>query len=73
MNEIIEILNDIRPDLDIDESSKLISDKLLDSLDFIRLVSEIEIEMGVSIPAEELLPENLDTITQIEKLIKNHM
>ncbi len=73
MNEIIEILNDIRPDLDIDESSKLISDKLLDSLDFIRLVSEIEIEMGVSISAEELLPENLDTITQIEKLIKNHM
>lgn len=72
MNEVIEIISDIRPDLEVNEDSKLITDKLLDSLDFIRLISEIEIELEVSIPAEELIPENLETVKDISKLIQKY-
>lgn len=72
MNDLIAILKDIRPDIEFNNETNLITSGLLDSLDIIRLISEIEAVLNVSIPGEDIVPENLETIKCIEELIKKH-
>ena len=38
MNEVLEILEDLRPDVDFKEEKALVSDGILDSIDIISLV-----------------------------------
>ena len=43
---------------------------VLDSLDMVRLVTEIGMEFDVQIPAEELIPENFQNVNTIWALIE---
>jgi len=69
MNKIASIIKNIRPDINIETSSLLIDDAILDSLDIIRLISELESEYNISIPADAITPEGLNSIESIQKLI----
>lgn len=70
MNELLEILNDLHDDINYDECTTLIDDKLLDSFDIITLVSEIQNEFDVSITAEHMIPENFNSAKALYALIE---
>ncbi len=69
MDELKEILSEIRPDLDFDAEKHLIDDGLLDSFDIISIVGEINTEFDVEINVEYLLPENFNSMEAMYELI----
>ena len=69
MEELIRILQSIHPDVDYKTNDRLIEDKILDSFDIITLISEINEEFGVAIPAEEIVPENFNSAEKLYRCV----
>ena len=69
MDEILEILRDVRPDVDFENEKRLIDDNVLDSFDIITIVSEFNEEFDIEIDVEDLEPENFNTIEAMKELI----
>ncbi len=69
MEKLIEILNDLHPDVDFESETALIDDGILDSLDIVTLITEINDSFDVSIPAEEIIPDNFNSAEAIMALI----
>ena len=70
MEKLIAILNSLHPDVDFYENDTLIDDGILDSLDIVTLVTEINAEFDVTIPAEEIIPENFNSAAALMELIE---
>ena len=70
MEDLLEILKDIHPEVDFENCTTLIDDGILDSFDIVTLVSTIMTEFDVVITAEELLPENFNSAAAIYNLIQ---
>ena len=69
MNELIEILENLHPEVDFETCTTLIDDKILDSFDIISVISEINEEFDVVIPAEEIVPENFNSAQALHELV----
>ena len=61
MEELIRILEEVRPDLDFDKEKTLIDSGVLDSFDIITMVGEINDTFGIEINVADLLPENFNS------------
>lgn len=61
MERLIEILEDIQPEVDYTTCTDLIDGHYLDSLAIISLVAEIEDEFDIVIPSVEIIPENFNS------------
>lgn len=70
--KILEILQDLRPELDFTESNDFIGDGYLDSFDMIALVSALDKEFGISILGEDIIPENFANIESIINTVKKY-
>lgn len=70
MTELLEILENLHPEVDFDTCTTLIDDKILDSFDIITIISEINEEFDVVIPAEEIIPENFNSAQALYDLVK---
>ena len=70
METLLKILNELHPDVDFEAIDDLYDEGVLDSLDMVRLVTEIAMEFDVQIPAEELIPENFQNVNTIWALIE---
>lgn len=70
MEELLEILEELHPDIDFESCDSLIDENILDSFDIIALISEISLEFGVSIPPNEIVPENFNSVKAIYELIE---
>ncbi|MBE6017083.1 MAG: acyl carrier protein [Lachnospiraceae bacterium] len=73
MDELLEILEDLHPEVDFETATGLIDNKILDSFDVVTIVAEVNEEFDVAIPAEELIPENFNTAQALWKLIERLM
>ncbi|MDY2959391.1 MAG: acyl carrier protein [Hornefia sp.] len=73
MNEVLEILTDLRPDVDFKEEKALVSDGILDSIDIISLVQELDDEFDITIKPADLVPENFNSLEAISKLVERLM
>ena len=70
METLLEILQDLHSDVDFTTCDTLIDDKILDSFDIVTLISEINSEFDVAIPAEEIVPENFNSAKALWALIE---
>ena len=70
MEKLLKILRELHPDVDFSTESGLIENGVLDSLDIVTLVTEINETFDVSIPADEIVPENFDSEKSIYALIE---
>ena len=73
MEQLLEILTELHPDVDFETANDLIDGKVLDSFDIVTLVAEIDSEFDVAIPAEELVPENFNSAKSLYELIERLM
>lgn len=73
MNKLEGILSDLHPDVNFKEETGLIENGILDSFDIISIVAEIDAEYGVTIPVEELVPKNFDSLEAISSLVNRLM
>ena len=69
MEKLLKILSDLHPEIDFENNESLIDDGILDSLDIVSLVTEIYAEFDVTIPAEEIVPENFNSAKALMALI----
>ncbi len=70
MDKLIGILKSIRPDVNFEEEDALIDDEILTSFAIIAMVSEINVEYGIEIQVDDLLPENFNSVEAIMELIE---
>ncbi len=70
MERLIEILEDIQPDVDYKNCTDLIDGHFLNSLDIISLIAELEDEYDITIPAIEIIPDNFNSAERIMKMIE---
>lgn len=69
MEKLLEILKDLHNDVDFEVEEALVDDGILDSLDIVAIVTEVNSEFDVSIPPEEIIPENFNSAAAIWALI----
>ncbi len=70
MENLIEKLKEIRPDIDFENETNLIDGKHLASFDIIQIVGMIEEEYDVKIPVSQLKPENFNSAAALYALIQ---
>lgn len=70
MEELLEILKGIRPDVDFANETALIDDGILDSFDVVSIISELDDEFDVQIRINELDPENFNSVVNIWNLVQ---
>jgi len=70
MEKLIEILEELNPDVDYETTENLIDGRYLDSLTILSLVAEIEDEFDVEIPTVEIIPANFNSAKSIWNLIE---
>ena len=72
MEELLEILEALRPDVDFGREERLVEDGILDSFDIVSIVAELDGAPGVRIGAEELVPENFNSARGLWALVRRH-
>ncbi len=70
MEEMLSVLEEIRPDVDFKNEKKLIDGKVLGSFDIIAIVNGLDQEFDIEIDIDDLEPENFNTIEAMWELIQ---
>jgi len=70
MEDLLEILEDLHDDVDYETCTTLIDDKILDSFDIVTIIAEIDDVFDVTIPAEEIIPENFNSAKALYALVE---
>ncbi len=69
MEQILNILNDLHPEVDFTTQTGLIDNKILDSFDIVSIVTEISNEFDIAVPAEEIIPDNFNSAQALQTMI----
>ena len=69
MDALLEILTNLHPEVDFETSTDLVDGKIIDSFDIVSIISEINDEYDVVIPAEEIVPDNFNSAQALYELI----
>jgi acyl carrier protein len=70
MEDLINILTEIRPDVDFNTEVSLVDNGILDSFDIVSIVSELNDHFDIAIRITELKPENFNSATAIYQMCK---
>lgn len=70
METLMNILMEIDESIDWKQEKALIDDRLLDSFGVISLISELEDAFDIEIDAAEMIPENLNSMDAMWKMIE---
>ena len=70
MDELIEILEEIQPDVDYSTCTDLIDGHHLDSLSIISLIGELEDAFDITIPAVGIVPKNFNSAAAMWEMIQ---
>ena len=70
MDELMEILQQLRHDVDFEKETALITDGILDSFDIVALVGELNDAFDIEIKPNNLVPENFNSAKAMYALIQ---
>lgn len=70
MQEIIEILQTVRNDIDFTNATKLVSDGIITSFDILQIVMELEEKFDIQIEPQYIEPENFNSAKAIKEMIE---
>ena len=70
MDELIDILSEIKPDVDFETCDTLIDDEMLDSFDIVTIVGELNDAFDIEITPVDIVPENFKTVQTIYDMIQ---
>ena len=66
--ELLKILNKIRPDIDFEKENQLLSGEILDSFDVMLILADLSDVFNIEIDPDNVNEMYFDDITGIEKL-----
>ena len=70
MNELMEILEELRPDVDFKSETALIDNGVLDSFDIVALVGELNDAFDIEIKPNNLIPANFNSAEAMWAMIE---
>ena len=70
MEDLLEILQGLHPEVDFEECETLVDDKILDSFDLVTLVSELSDAFDIEITAKEFIPENFNSVHALYAMVQ---
>ena len=70
MEELMEILEELRPDVDFENETGLIDNGILDSFDIVSLVTALNDAYDIEIKPNNLMPENFNSRDAILALVE---
>jgi acyl carrier protein len=70
MEELLDILAEIKDDVDYETEDKLIDDGIFDSFDILQLISALNDAFDISIPASEIIPENFNSAETLWDMVQ---
>ena len=68
--KVLGILEDLRPDIDFEAETGLITEGLLESFDLIQLIALLEEEFGIEIGTRHVRAEDFDSLEKITALVE---
>ena len=69
MEQLLDILRELHPETDFETETRLVDGGVLASFDIVMLITRIEEEFDVVIPAKDIVPENFKSATALFALI----
>lgn len=70
MDELLELLEDIKPTVDFRTCTGLIDDGYLDSFDILFIVSELNDAFGIEISPVDIIPENFNSAQALWDMVE---
>ena len=70
MDTLLEILEDVQPDVDFESCDTLIDDGMLDSFAILSIVSELEDQFEISVSPADIIPENFNSAQAIWAMVQ---
>lgn len=70
MEQLLEILEDIKPGVEYENCNALIDDGILDSFSILSIVSELEEEFDISVTPVEIIPENFNSAQALWAMVQ---
>ena len=70
MDELLELLQDVRDDIDFKTCKTLIDDGILASFDILQIISAINETFDVEIPATSIIPKNFNSIEAMYEMLE---
>lgn len=71
MEKLMNILKELRPEVDFANEQKLIDNAVLDSFDMVSLIGELNEAFDVEISFDEIEPENFNSAERMWNMIQN--
>lgn len=74
MNEkILALLQSELPDIDFNTDAELVSDGILDSLSITTIIAALTMEFGITIPYEDIVEENFNSVDALAAMVRRLM
>lgn len=73
MEELLEALKRVNPNIDYESSDKLITDKIIDSIDMTSILAELEDTFDIEIDMEYIIPENFNSVQAMWSMVQELM
>lgn len=69
LEQVIDMLDQIKDDVDFSTTVNLVDDRILDSFDILSIIGAIDDEFDVSVPAKDIVPQNFNTAQGIYQMV----
>ena len=69
MEKLLDILGQIRSDIDYESEKALVDDGILDSFDIVSIVSELSMEYDIDISIDDMTAENFNSAEAMLEMI----
>lgn len=70
MDKLLEILSEVRPDVDFKNETKLIDNGILDSLNIMEIIAEISDEFDMELSPADIVPANFNSAESLWAMIQ---
>ena len=70
MEQLLEILSEIKEDVDFTTCTTLIDDGILDSFDILQIIAALNEAYDISIHASEIMPQNFNSAESLYKMVE---
>lgn len=70
MEHLLELLKEIKSDIDFEKKTDLVDEGLLDSLEIVTIIASIEESFGIEIDPEDIDPDNFQSAEAMWDMIQ---
>ena len=67
---VLRVLTDIRPDIDFETETGLVSEGILESFDLLTIIASLQDEAGIEISNREISADNFDSLDAMVQMVE---